>query len=180
MEDVTNLLNRYRECVRHVWNTYYEPLRDDESSVAILPLQYELFSFMVVWQLGRGTYQESVVGPMPFGNPEMGFGSDIIPYLRIVPPVGRLGIELLVEEQISSLKFVYTAVKLQTHRIDLRFIEYFDWDTQYQRDWQYYRARILRSPDQPDLEGKTILLEVRDCTVLFLETEEERTAPYPI
>jgi hypothetical protein len=172
MEDVTSLLTRYRECVRHVWNTYYEPLQDPEAVSTFWALEDELFQFLVVWQLGRPTDQERVTGQMPFGTPDMGFGSAFIPYLRIVPQ-DRI-IEMLVQDEIASNAFASTAVRFQTDQIDLRFIGYFDWETQVQRDWQYYRAHILRYPAQPELEGKTTFLEVRDCTVVFLETDEER------
>ena len=174
MEDVTDLLNSYRECVRHIWNTNFLPLKDDEATSAILNVEYELFSFLVVYQLGRPTDQESVSGPFPFGDQEdLGFGSDSIPYLRVVPLIPPRGVPIVVEEEHRMYE-----IKLHTDVIDLRFIEYCDWHQAAQRDWQFYRARILKYPHRKGLEGKTILIEVRYAKIMFLETKSERDKYY--
>ena len=69
-------------------------------------------------------------------------------------------------------------IKLHTAAIDRRCIEDFDWHHSAQRDWQFYRARILKYPHREGLAGKTILIEIRDANIMFLETQAEREKYY--
>jgi hypothetical protein len=58
--------------------------------------------------------------------------------------------------------------------VDMRFIDYFDWDEFGFIDFQYIRVRILSSEKHSHLIGKEALIETRYARVFFEELSSPR------
>ncbi|MDO5312507.1 MAG: hypothetical protein Q4G55_03750, partial [bacterium] len=70
MTELNLNMNRYRECARHVWNTYFRGQSNSED--LFLNVEYELFYALVLAPSGLEGEHKS-----PFDVP--------LPFLRVVP-----------------------------------------------------------------------------------------------
>ncbi len=156
MQDITELFQAYRECIRHTWNTYIRCLEDGERNFA--DVEDALFYAMITWQVGYGADQTC-------------FHDKPKAHLRVVPVIGPQGTPVLwAHGTEGGRRWEWQQAQLQTAGIEAHFIDYFDWrnaeETTY-RDWQYYRAKIKRYAAQPEMEGAEMLIEVRDAQIFF-------------
>ncbi len=153
MQDITSLMQTYRECIRHLWNTYFRILEDGDR--LFLDVEDELFYSMVVWQIGQATHQKCF-----HGKP--------LPYLQVIPITAPKGIPALwARGEDGGRIWNWAEIQVITNDIELRFIDYFDWEQRGYRDWQYYQARIITYPTLPELQGADMLVEVGYAKVFF-------------
>src|SRR5579862_7023238 len=163
MEDVTHLLEHYRECIRHLWNTGFRvldssqdawDLRDQYSEVAS-----QLFGIFVLQPLGRPNIelpQEYEAGPEPF------------PFLHIVP--AGCGIPIYINRNVPPAGYWDDPVnRVLPDEADLTLISYFDFDVLGDRDLEYYLVRVIDFGKYPHLVGRNALVRVRDARVLHSE-----------
>lgn len=120
-DDVTPLMDGYRECVRHVWNCYFsedaEPdqdwnLRDEFNAIAV-----GLFRSLVLRKLGRedvDVLPDHVIARQP------------LLFLRLDAPVGS-DIHVNRSIEMTSGYWDDPVNRVQPDALDLRFLQYFDW-----------------------------------------------------
>jgi hypothetical protein len=160
MEDVTPLMNAYRECVPHLWNTHFQvhaeaendwDLRDGFNEVAA-----RLFRLIVLWPLHREEWEVAVdhwADRAPF------------PFLHVV--VDRTS-EIMINRELASGYWDDPLRVVEPEDLELRFLQYFDWWDLGVRDWAFYRVRIVGSAKHPPLIGKDALLRVLGTNVRVL------------
>lgn len=168
MEDITHILEHYRETARHLWNTGFL-LLDTEQDLWQLHEEYadiagRLFTALVLSHLGRvdrQTLREDEVAPQP------------LLFLRVVPSGDS--ISLLVNRTMPPSGYWDDPVSVISREdADLRFLRYFDFDLVGPRDLEYYLVRIIASPKYPHLIGRDALLRVRDAKVVLDESAAEQ------
>ncbi len=152
MEDVTDVVNAYRECVRHLWNTHFwkdaEPgqnwdLRDGFDEVAA-----QLFRLLVLRKLGR---EEIEVPPDYWAEREP------LPFLRVEVDTRA---EIMVNRGLATGYWDDPLRVVEKGELDLRFLQFFDWWLLGFREFSFYRVRIVGSGKHPHLVGKDALLPV--------------------
>jgi hypothetical protein len=169
MNDVTALMQNYRECVRHIWNSHFRmgdeqpqdwDLRDQFYDAALI-----LFRALVVWRLD---VDEPEMLPDYRGDqaPLMFLRLDVEPCSTIM--VNRTGAGGYWDDPVSLI---------ETGDLDLRFIQFFDWSDLDFRDFAFYRARIVGSSRHPHLVGRDALLPVTRSVQVFYEGASRSAAP---
>ncbi len=124
MRNVTDLLQAYRECVRHIWNTYVRVLDDGERTFA--DVEDALFYSMVTTQIGYGADQKC-------------FHDTPKAHLLVVPLIAPNGTPALwARGKKHGGLWAWQPTQLRIDDIELHFIDYFDWYTTEDgtyRDW---------------------------------------------
>jgi len=153
-DDVTALMDSYRECARHLWNCYFAKdaelrqdwdLRDEFNAIAV-----GLFRSLVLRKLGREDAEvvpDHIVARRP------------LLFLRLEPPVGSV-IHVNRSAEMTSGYWDDPVNRVDPDALDLRFVQYFDWWQLGFRDFAYYRVRIEGSRSHPDLIGRDALVPV--------------------
>lgn len=161
MNDITHLMDTYRECVRHLWNTYFQreaelrqdwDLRDQFCDASLL-----LFRALVLRGVGR---EDAGVLPDYHGDqqPLMCVQLHVEPRSEIM--VNRSGAGGYWDDPVKLV---------EAGECDLRFIRFFDWSDLSFRDFAFYRVRIVGSSRYPHLVGRDALLPVTTSVKVFCE-----------
>jgi hypothetical protein len=162
MRDITELINRHRECSRHLWNTYFLPqaeadadwdLRDQFEDVSA-----KLFSSLVLWPLERETHQFKPAYLLPHHE---------VPFIRVIPKGTCLA---QVNREIESGYWDHPITELKEGDVDMRFIQYFDWENLGHREYEFIRVLIVSSAAHPELDGRHALVKPLNIRVEFDET----------
>lgn len=160
MNDVTAVMNDYRECVRHLWNTHF--LKNYEKGDSDFIDLYngivmDLFRVLVLRKFDR---EEWTLQPGHWYPQEM------LPFLRIDAP-SRSSIMINRAQESSywddPVNFFWKG------ELDLRFIRYFDWNVYDFRDFAYYKVAVVGSEKYPHLIGRNALVPVEGVCVLHDE-----------
>ena len=161
MGDVTHLMDGYRDCVRLLWNNDFQrdaaatgdwDLRDEFNAIAA-----QLFRTLVLRKLGRG---DTEVRPDHWGPREP------FPFLRVL--VTTRG-EIMINRDTSGGCWDHPLQGIEAGDLDLRFMQYFDWDDLGPKDLAYYRVRIVASTKHPDVVGKDALVAVGPLVKVWSE-----------
>ena len=141
MTELNLNMNRYRECARHVWNTYFRGQSNSED--LFLNVEYELFYALVLAPSGLEGGHKS-----PFDVP--------LPFLRVVPNPSLRVLSVMIAPPGGPDSNVYwKEVELEPGDLELRFIDFFDWANPDDfRDYQYVRARIVASHVGENEDGR--------------------------
>ncbi|RKH57101.1 hypothetical protein [Corallococcus aberystwythensis] len=147
--DLDRLMRQYRECARHVWNTYFQPLEDGWHE--FINVEHALFHGLVLVQAGMEDTR-----PGAFGLVE---GIRVRPCF---PPVGHLEVFHAKTQEVQVVE--WQQGRLKPGAVDLRFQGFFDWASQDDpQDYRFVRARVFAT-EQPELEGCDVLLEFQAVT----------------
>jgi hypothetical protein len=152
MTDVTAVLNAYRECVRHLWNTNFwrdaEPSNDWDLQNAFDDVAAQLFRTLVLQKLGHDAEV----------RPNYGAEQEPLSFLRLAVTSGQSGI--MVNRGVGTGYWDDPLRLIGQGELDLRFIHFFDWWLLGFREFAFYRARIVASEKHPHLVGRDALLPV--------------------
>ena len=163
MEDITHLLEHYRECIRHLWNSGFRVLDTSKDKWDFVnqysDIASRLFGIFVLQPLGHPEAElskEYEADPQPFSFLHIiSSGSAITIYInRSLPPTGYW------DDPVNTI---------MTEEADLRLIRYFDFDVLSYRDLEYYLVRITRFDKHPHLVGRNALVHVSETKVLHRE-----------
>jgi hypothetical protein len=152
--DLTASMNTYRECARGLWNNFLRPEADFDVVDDFSTLCRTLFANLVLRPIGEYGFQKGSAG-------------DPYPFLRVTPTVDPVPIMINRPSPDRSKYWDEPVAKLGLRGLHLLFIDYFDWDSVGYIDFQYYRVKIVRSEDQPQVSGREALLDVRHAQVKF-------------
>jgi len=150
MGDVTPLMDAYRECVRHLWNTYFQreaeanqdwDHRDEFNAIAA-----QLFRALVLRKLGRESAEV---------RPDHWAPRKPLPFLQVVVEPRS---EIMVNREIDGGYWDHPLTVIDQGDLELHFVQYFDWADLAFRDFAYYRVRIVGSAKYPDVVGKDALI----------------------
>lgn len=157
MTDVTELMLKYRECSRHLWNMYFRPsshsemwdLRDQFDAI-----DRQLFLTLVLGRLGVDR-EAALQGDRPIEELKVTLASDQETPIMISRP-----------STDGNSYWDCPVTRASNPEIDLRFISFFDWNKYGVADLSYLRVRISDFPRHSDLVGRDALVEVSNCRVL--------------
>lgn len=166
---VTKLMNTYRECVRHLWNTYFLDLLSIVENQWDVSDEFDeicttLFSSLVLNPIGCTSHKKS--------QRYEGFPTPLS-CLHVVPSA-KDGVPIQIAREIQSFTYWdYPIDVIKPLEVDLRFIDFFDFDVLGYKEFEYYRVRIVDSSEYPDIIGRDALLKTRYATVFFVDESEE-------
>ncbi|RKH35956.1 hypothetical protein [Corallococcus sicarius] len=149
--DLDRLMRQYRECARHVWNTYFQPLEDGWHE--FVNVEHALFHGLVLVQAGMENVRPDASGLM-----------EGIRMRPCFPPGGHLEIFHVKTPTEGDRAVEWQQGRLKPGETDLRFQGFFDWANHDDpQDYRFVRARVLAT-QQPELEGCDVLLEFQTVT----------------
>ncbi len=157
MQDVTEVLNRYRECARSLWNNFIRrPEPQCESVDAFHAICERLFQELVIDQLEE---EQSV----RYG------GNEPFPFLVVVPIVD--GVPIMIRRDVpgNNQYWNHPVNRVSRDGTKLLFIDYFDWDTTGFRDFRYLRVKVESLDAHPEVVGHEALLEAHNVNVYHLK-----------
>ena len=162
MQDVTALLNNYRECARVLRNGYFRPEPGAADPLETIQRFEEidsiLFRALVLWNIRRPSFRRIAGEPVPF--------------LRVAPASTGIPIRLQGEAADGTPQWRDTADRLTDLEADFRFIGYYDPVETAYVDFRNYRVRVFALPQHPELEGSDALIDCHDAKVYLLESGE--------
>jgi hypothetical protein len=170
--DVTDLVQRYRLALRHIWNSCFwvDPkLRTWDSVCAFRELQRPLFYALIAAPLDIGT-DGTIFGPQFRVVPDMenGAGLSSIEVNRRLPGGPDGGIWERVQGWFSP------------DDIQMSLVDLFDWSPLGYIDLRYYEVLVESLPRCPDKAGHHALVDVAGVKVFWDGGDEaEATAPPP-
>lgn len=167
-ENVTELFQRYRQCLREIWNTHfwqYEELRHWDSVTVFERLKPSIFRALVLETLAEGCACGDA--PPPNGN------------FLVVPNVpdnrgNRLASHVIVTKSGGGggRSWAEELLTLQASEATLRFVDVFDWSMMGYVDLRYI-AEITEFPSRPDLAGRQVLIDVCQADIVWSSTAED-------
>jgi hypothetical protein len=162
MTDVTQLFSTYRECVRHLWNTYFRPvaepsqdwdLRDEFDTIA-----RGIFSSLVLRAIG--VFDGELA-------PEYSAEPSALPGFRVVPAVEH-GTPIFINRDLPrSGYWDHPVSRVRPEEVELHLLRFFDFDELGYRDFRYFEVVIHASTKYPEIVGRSALIEVEHAKVLF-------------
>lgn len=166
MTNVTEYVERYRLCLRHIWNSYFyiDPgLRHWDAVDSFKSLKLPLFRALVCDSVGLESRQHL------FGK---GFHvvltGDIkayLPYMQVNSRVPSSPSEGCWE----VLKGPFDAEDLSQSTISLTLVDMFDWSQMRYVDLRYYVVLIERFAAHPEKVGQHALIDVEYAKVFLDE-----------
>lgn len=155
LRNVTPYLQEFRECARSLWNTYFRILEVD-ASCHFAQLTDQFFSALVLEQIGAPPQLYTYTYPEPFSC------------LRVVPmAIADVPIMINRPSEDGNRYWDDPVNQVQQSDVDLRFINYFDFDQQGYLDYKYYLVRIVAFAAHPHLVDRDALIEVQYANVYF-------------
>lgn len=156
MNWLTVRMREFRECARHTWNTYFQPLTDGWHE--FINVEQALFAALVLEQidLPEGQWRKDPTGYHPAIRVEFE-----------VPPRGQP--VLLGTSAPEANTTQWEEVRLTDTDIDLRYIEFFDFaNLDDPKDFRYVLVRVVTARRE-ELVGKDLLIEATDVSYAQLE-----------
>lgn len=150
MRDVTDLMNKYRECSRHLWNEYFGT-RENTSDLERIyeQIRVSLFKALVLADLDDG-----------FEKP---------PILKVVPITS---VPILIRRPCEDRNWYWDQerdMQVDREQIQLTFVDYYDYSQYPVKDFHFYRCRVSKFPGHVAYEGRDSLIEVPDARVFHGE-----------
>lgn len=152
MRDVTREMQRFRESVRHNWNTYFLDLDDRMSS----DIQ-EAYS-----SVERGLFK-AIIG-LDSGGDISEYRKRPISWLLVKPTDILTEVSIQLAEDGGSGNVSWTLpLSVSCEGAIFEFFDFFDWYSYGPIDLALVRARVKALPGRPESEGLFALLEQKDC-----------------
>lgn len=162
MRDISELMQKHRECSRNIWNSYFWPQAEIEGDWDLRDrfedINVKLFSSLVLWPLERE-------GQEP--TPAYWHPLQPIPFIRVVP---NNSCPILINRDVSSGYWDHPIGEVAAADIDMRFIHYFDWASIGYRDFEYAQVLIVASVAHPELNGRHGLVKPLHVRMFFDES----------
>ncbi len=162
MTDVTAIFDHYRVSARSIWNTAFWPdpeLREWDYVDDFMSMARILFDSIVLSKLGL-TFPSGDIFRVP------------MPSIHVSPAAGTTPILIQCPRPGIGTGYWDDPVnRVSAEKVDMHFIEFFDWAQLDYRDFQYYRVQIAAFDEQPHLVGREALIERRNVRVFADEPE---------
>ncbi len=164
MKDVTAIFETYRECARHLRNTYFST-RDNEDWDIIE--DFEVVSSVLLERLvlGRLAEERCCDGYVPELQNTIKDNR-----IKLVPASDRIPVMISRDSTGSGNKYWdHPITQLETDDAEIAFREYFDWDQFGLIDFRYYLGTIISSSKYPQISGHQVLIETIYVKVIYDE-----------
>lgn len=165
MKDVTTLFETYRECARHLRNTYFST-RDNEDWDIIEDFDAVatvLLERLVLVQLADKSCCCGCVSPEIQNTIKDN-------RIKLVPASDRIPVMISRDSTRSGNRYWdHPITQLETDDAEIAFQEYFDWDQFGLIDFRYYFGTIISSTKYPEIIGHQVLIETIYAKVMYEE-----------
>jgi hypothetical protein len=175
---LTDEIHQFREVARHLWNTYLKRDADWDSVDTFDEICKKLFEEQITLRL------ELSASPIPVDTPK----NPLDEYRLVAPHTGKL--PLLINREIPASGYWDYPVEWipPEEHPDIRPMPFFDFDLLGWRKLEFYQARIINCPSNPELNGRDALIRCENVEIEFIAKDDRtngdsgqcRTAPRPL
>lgn len=165
--DVTEMVQRYRLSLRHIWNCFIwiDPEeRNWESVYSFRKLKPALFKTLVGDRLG-------IEANEPFGE-----GFKVVPISANGPKLQSIQVNIQKPSSPDGGIWMPLAGPFMADDIDFTLVDLFDWSPLGYLDFRYFVVRIDALRQNPEQVGQHALVEVSDVAVGWTKGPVERDA----
>jgi len=160
---ITQYIHKYRETVRHLWNTSF---KDDANWDTV-------DAFKKICDL---IYEELILARLDIAAPILPVDSQstyLNDYQIFVDHKGKLS--LMVNREIPASGYWDYPIKWipPEDPPDIRPICFFDFDLLGWRNFEYYRVRILKCPTHQKIEGRDALIKCNHVEIRTINAEQK-------
>jgi len=167
MKDVTPLFETYRECARHLRNTYFSARENSDWNIIedFEEVARVLFERLVLCRMAEerscdGHFEPELEGIIKDNK------------ITIVPSSQRMPV--MISRDLSGGYWDYPIAYLEPGDAEIAFREYFDWDQFALIDFRYYLGVIISSPKYPEIIGHQVLIETIYGKVMYRGASTEQ------
>lgn len=167
--DITNLMNDYRECARSIWNAFLLDRNASNDNWDTID-QFDricsiLFNIIILKPINHSSHFKSLSNEQ-YPNPLL--------FLKIIPSP-QTNVSIMINRDMKASGYWDYPLNLADKvDLDLRFIDYFDFNLQGFRDFEYYRVRVVGSSQHTDIIGRDALIRSNHAVVALEEAESEK------
>lgn len=167
MREITDIMDHYREVARSLWNTAFWAKPELQTWDA--RDQFE--------QIKKGLLKALVIARL-----EVGHSCDLeaLPDLSCqVVPKAPGPVPIMIQRPREGDKSAYwddPVKEVRASEVELKFLDYFDWDLMAYADFHYYRVRILGFSTQPGLVGREALIEHQHAGVFVADYSPQQAS----
>lgn len=157
MRNVTSIFERYRECARHLRNTYFCTMDSKDWDVIedFDAVTHVLFERLVLLRLEDAWSERLCEARMR-------------EFLRLIPRSAH-GVPVMISrERPNRGSWDHPITRLAPGDAEIAFAAHFDWDEHALIDFRYYRGEILQSSKHPDIVGHELLIETQYADIFYI------------
>lgn len=154
MTDITIILFQYRECCRHLWNSYFLKLQWHESSWDRLDYFRDISK-----RLFQTTVLRQCFGGIDIAPTDTNYYKEI----KVEPNFGPIGFGAMWADTDRGYS-EWKIIQITSTCNDFRFIKFFDWTVEQTMECQYARVTLIASDEYPELINKDFLLDTWNVT----------------
>ena len=158
LRDVTNVFDHFRVSARSIWNTAFLP--DPEFREGYYIGQFE-------W-IAKILFDTIVLAKLDMDYPSEDLFHKSIPFFQVIPASPT--IPLMIQNPRSPTQTGYwddPVKQVSVGKVEMHFIDFFDWNQVAVLDYRYYRVSIGRFEEHPHLVGREALIETHCARVIF-------------
>lgn len=159
MRDVTEIVDHYRITARSLWNTAFWAVRDLRTTEAIE--QFDEINLMLFDGLVLARLDQQLEGAQIFRSP--------LPFLHVTPSSQTVPILINNPRPEGTGYWDHPVDSVDSEKVEMHFIDFFDWNQFDYLDFTYYRVKIARLDGHPDVVGREALIERQYARVKFVE-----------
>ena len=165
MIEITPVINQYRECVRHLYNTYF--LKEVSEGEDIDWDLKDLYN-----NIASQLFDAVVLYPRDISNAKL-TPDHIVPkvplaFLQIMPS-DHAAAMVLINREIDSGYWDEKATDQELCDSRMSFLGFFDFDSSGFMEMNYYLVLIESAPNRPDLAGRQALIPVQYAKAYFID-----------
>ncbi|SRR5260221_2714509 len=144
--DVTALFQAYRECARHIRNTYFSTIatEDWDTAESFDQINEVLFRQMVLYRLEADYVQRL---------------DTAITDNKILIAPSSLYMPIMIARDKKGGYWDHPVKELEPGFATIAFKSYFDWDEHDLIDYRYHKGILLESSRYPDIMSHEVLVE---------------------
>lgn len=161
--DITSVMHRFRESVRHNWNTYFQNAKESmgpEIQEAFALVEQGLFQGIVLCEcayVASCRYREA---PLSF--------------IQVAPRPEMLDLGFQIRFLGSGSKAWDSPVRVKVEEsTKLEFVQFFDWNPYEQINMSLVQVHIARMDARPELVGVHALVAEQEIRFLLTESADD-------
>jgi len=159
MKNVTGIFDHYRISARSVWNAAFWPdpdFRDWDFVDSFHSIERILFDTLVLAKLDKAFPADDI-----FRKP--------IPFIQVAPSSASSPIMIQCPRPEAPRGYWDDPIdRVAQGKVEMYFLEFFDWSQLDYRDLQYYRVWIAKFDEQPHLVGREALIDKQYVNVFVV------------
>lgn len=168
MKNITQLMNKYKECARNLWNVYF---LNQLSLCDSFNDNWDICDeFDKICQL---LFLSFVLGPIDrtHFNKSCSYESNPLPlrFINVVPK-SESKVPIFINREIGAPTgyWDHSIRAIKKNELDLCFVDYYDFDKQGVRDFKYCHVVVDSSSLYPELIGYHALIECEYVEMFFV------------